>query len=79
LSKREEPGADLSACPSPERASVLSDRGCYQGSCGYGHYHDLLSPIVVRVAVAHPGGMVPNDGRRFDAFLPRARSMAFLN
>src|SRR5215469_13456951 len=28
---------------------------CYEASCGYGHYHDLLSPIAARVTVAHPG------------------------
>ena len=28
---------------------------CYEASCGYGHYHDLLSPVAARVAVAHPG------------------------
>jgi hypothetical protein len=25
---------------------------CYEASCGYGHYHDLLRPLVL---VAHPG------------------------
>ena len=34
----------------PERFEV-----CYEASCGYGHYHDLLSPIAARVTVAHPG------------------------
>ena len=34
----------------PDRFEV-----CYEASCGYGHYHDLLSPIAARVAVAHPG------------------------
>jgi transposase len=34
----------------PERFEV-----CYEASCGYGHYHDLLSPIAGRVTVAHPG------------------------
>src|SRR5262245_28828844 len=35
----------------------LSDRFevCYEASCGYGHYHDLLRPIASRVLVAHPG------------------------
>lgn len=35
----------------------LSDRFevCYEVSCGYGHYHDLLQPIASRVVVAHPG------------------------
>jgi hypothetical protein len=28
---------------------------CYEASCGYGHYHDLLSPTAARVTVAHPG------------------------
>lgn len=28
---------------------------CYEASCGYGHTHDLLLPIVDRVVVAHPG------------------------
>jgi transposase len=27
----------------------------YEASCGYGHYHDTLSPIAARVVVAHPG------------------------
>jgi hypothetical protein len=27
----------------------------YEASRGYGHYHDLLSPIAARVIVAHPG------------------------
>ena len=34
----------------PDRFEV-----CYEASCGYGHYHDLLSPIAARVIVAHPG------------------------
>jgi transposase len=35
----------------------LSDRFevCYEASCGYGHYHDLLRPLAARVLVAHPG------------------------
>jgi transposase len=35
----------------------LSDRFevCYEASCGYGHYHDLLRPLASRVLVAHPG------------------------
>lgn len=35
----------------------LPDRfeGCYEASCGYGHFHDLLQPLVARVLVAHPG------------------------
>lgn len=28
---------------------------CYEASCGYGHFHDLLRPIAARVLVAHPG------------------------
>lgn len=28
---------------------------CYEASCGYGHYHDLLRPLAERVLVAHPG------------------------
>jgi transposase len=34
----------------------LSDRFevCYEASCGYGHYHDLLRPLAARVLVAHP-------------------------
>src|SRR6476661_9529059 len=34
----------------PDRFEV-----CYEASCGYGHYHDLLRPLAVRVMVAHPG------------------------
>src|SRR5262245_42744260 len=34
----------------PDRFAV-----CYEASCGYGHYHDLLQPIAARVTVAHPG------------------------
>jgi hypothetical protein len=30
-------------------------RSSYEASCGYGHYHDLISPIADRVTVAHPG------------------------
>jgi transposase len=35
----------------------LPDRfeACYEASCGYGHYHDLLPPVAARVLVAHPG------------------------
>lgn len=35
----------------------LTDRFevCYEASCGYGHYYDLLRPLAVRVLVAHPG------------------------
>jgi transposase len=28
---------------------------CYEASCGYGHYPDLLQPLAARVLVAHPG------------------------
>ena len=28
---------------------------CYEASCGYGHFHDLLRPLAARVLVAHPG------------------------
>jgi hypothetical protein len=31
----------------------------YEASCGYGHYHDLLPPLAVRVLVAHPGCLRP--------------------
>src|SRR5215207_1400257 len=34
----------------PDRFEV-----CYEASCGYGHYHDLLRPAAARVLVAHPG------------------------
>src|SRR6478672_6577628 len=34
----------------PDRFEV-----CYEASCGYGHYHDLLRPFAARVLVAHPG------------------------
>src|SRR4029450_11176345 len=34
----------------PDRFQV-----CYEASCGYGHYHDLLRPLAARVLVAHPG------------------------
>ena len=34
----------------PDRFEV-----CYEASCGYGHYHDLLRPLADRVLVAHPG------------------------
>jgi transposase len=35
----------------------LTDRFevCYEASCGYGHFHDLLRPVAARVVVAHPG------------------------
>jgi len=28
---------------------------CFEASCGYGHLHDLLSGVVQKVVVAHPG------------------------
>jgi len=34
----------------PDRFEV-----CYEASCGYGHYHDLLQPLAAQVLVAHPG------------------------
>jgi transposase len=34
----------------PDRFEV-----CYEASCGYGRYHDLLRPLAARVLVAHPG------------------------
>src|SRR4051812_40194878 len=34
----------------PDRFEV-----CYEASCGYGHFHDLLRPLATRVLVAHPG------------------------
>jgi transposase len=34
----------------PDRFEV-----CFEASCGYGHYHDLLRPLAARVLVAHPG------------------------
>jgi transposase len=34
----------------PDRFEV-----CYEASCGYGHYHDLRSPIAARATVVHPG------------------------
>ncbi len=40
-----------------QRLDGLSDRFevCYEASCGYGHYYDLLRPMAARVVVAHPG------------------------
>src|SRR5262249_4828801 len=34
----------------PDRFEV-----CYEASCGYGHFHDVLQPLAARVLVAHPG------------------------
>src|SRR5690242_4742586 len=28
---------------------------CYEASCGYGHYYDVLGRLAARVLVAHPG------------------------
>jgi hypothetical protein len=44
----------------PDRFEV-----CYQASCGYGHFHDLLRPLAARVVVAHPGARLadPFDQR----------------
>jgi transposase len=38
----------------PDRFEV-----CYEASCGYGHYPDLLRPLAERVLVAHPGRLRP--------------------
>jgi hypothetical protein len=43
----------------PERFEV-----CYEVRCGYGHYHDLLSPIAARVTVAHHDAAVLNGSDR---------------
>jgi hypothetical protein len=37
---------------------------CYKASCGYGHYHDLLSPIAARVTVAQRDAAVLNGSDR---------------
>jgi transposase len=34
----------------PDRFEV-----CYEASCGYGHFYDILRPPAARVLVAHPG------------------------
>lgn len=34
----------------PDRFAV-----CFEASCGYGHYYELLTPIATRVVVAHAG------------------------
>ena len=52
----------------PDRFEV-----CYEASCGYGHYHDLLRPVAARVLVAHPGQLrlifrSKNKNDRNDAF-----------
>jgi hypothetical protein len=36
----------------------------YEASCGYGHYHDLLSPIASRVTVAHRDAALLNGSDR---------------
>ena len=43
-----------------ETQSVLKDvpdwfEVCYDSSCGYGYYRDLLRPLAARVLVTHPG------------------------
>jgi len=38
----------------PDRFEV-----CYEASCGYGHYHDLLRPVASRVATSLPLAMKP--------------------
>ena len=43
----------------PDRFEV-----CYEASCGYGHYHDLLSPIAARVTVAQRDAAVLNGSDR---------------
>src|SRR5271165_5067142 len=43
----------------PDRFEV-----CYEASCGYGHYHDLLRPLAARVLVAHPGQSQDQSGDR---------------
>ncbi len=42
----------------PDRFEV-----CYEASCGYGHYHDLLRPIASRITVAHrnAAGVIRSD------------------
>src|SRR6516225_7742122 len=44
----------------PDLVRVLSElpdrfEVCYEASCGYGCFHDLLRPLATRVVVAHPG------------------------
>jgi hypothetical protein len=43
----------------PDRFEV-----CYEASCGYGHYHELFSPITARVTVAHRDAVVLNGSDR---------------
>jgi hypothetical protein len=61
---------------------ALPDRfeGCYEASCGYCHYHDLLCPIASRVTVAHPGltADLPLERTRMTAKTPSGwRSCSF--
>ena len=46
----------------PDRFEV-----CYEASCGYGHYHDLLNPIAARVTVAHRDAAVLNGSDRISS------------
>jgi hypothetical protein len=43
----------------PDRFEV-----CYEASCGYGHYHDLLSLIAARVTVAQCDAALLNGSDR---------------
>ena len=47
----------------PDRFAV-----CYEASCGYGYYHDLLRPLAARIVVAHPGKLklIFNSKRKND-------------
>ena len=42
---------------------------CYEASCGYGRWHEILSRIAVRVVVAHPGHLklIYRSKRKHDA------------
>jgi transposase len=42
---------------------------CYEASCGYGRWHEILSRIAVRVVVAHPGhlNLIFRSKRKHDA------------
>jgi transposase len=42
---------------------------CYEASCGYGRWHEILSRIAVRVVVAHPGHLrlIFRSKRKHDA------------
>jgi hypothetical protein len=48
----------------PDRFEV-----CYEASCGYGHFHDLLRPLAARVLVAHPGQLQTIEEEFADDFL----------